>query len=260
MTSRSLEQRFGIITGTATGIGRAGAIRFASEGAKLITVDNDKVEGERTVQMVKELGGTAFFIHGDVGNPETIMQAVSAAKTEFGRLDLIWGNAGIGIFKSAPETTLEEWQRIWTVNVTGNFLLAKYGIPLIIESGGGTVVFTASVNAFIGDREWAAYCATKGAIVALARALAIDHASQGVRVNCVCPASTDTPLQEKWLKGRLHGDLTYEQAVLNDKKAHPLNRYATPEEVASAALFLSSNESSFSTGSALMVDGGLTAV
>ncbi len=138
MTSRSLDQRFGIITGTATGIGRAGAIRFASEGAKLITVDNDKVEGERTVQMVKELGGTAFFIHGDVGNTETIMQAVSAAKTEFGRLDLIWGNAGIGIFKSAPETTLEEWQRIWTVNVTGNFLLAKYGIPLIIESGGGS--------------------------------------------------------------------------------------------------------------------------
>lgn len=255
-----LAGRVGLLTGTATGIGRAGALRFAGEGARLVTLDLNAEEGQRTVDQVTEQGGEALFVHGDVGQESDVVSAMEAAESRFGPLDLLWGNAGMGIFKSAPETSMEEWQRIWGVNVTGNFLLAKHGIPRIAASGGGTVVFTASVNAFVGDRQWAAYCATKGAIVALARALAVDHASEGVRVNCVCPASTDTPLQEQWLKGRLFGDTTYDQAVRADQAAHLLDRYATPDEVASAALFLSCDDSSFSTGSALMVDGGLTAV
>lgn len=255
-----LQGRVGVLTGTATGIGRAGALRFAAEGASLVTVDSNAEEGRRTVEMVRAAGGSATFVHGDVAEETDILGAIETATSSYGALDLIWGNAGIGVFKSAPDTTAEEWERIWRVNVTGNFLLAKHGIPRLVEAGGGTVVFTASVNAFVGDRQWAAYCATKGAIVGLARALAVDHAAQGVRVNCVCPASTDTPLQEQWLRGRLAGDATYEQAVRTDQAAHLLDRYATPEEVASAALFLSSDESSFSTGSVLMVDGGLTAV
>jgi NAD(P)-dependent dehydrogenase (short-subunit alcohol dehydrogenase family) len=258
--TNKLHERVGILTGTATGIGRAGALKFASNGARLVTVDHNESEGMRTVAMIEEAGGHAVLVVGDVGDPETIREAVATAASRFGKLDLVWGNAGIGVYKSAPDTSLDEWEKIWRVNVTGNFLLAKYAIPQIAEAGGGTVVFTASVNAFVGDRQWAAYCATKGAIVALTRALAIDHAAQGVRVNSVCPASTDTPMQEDWLRGRLSGGATYEDAVRADQAAHLLDRYATPDEIAKAALFLSCDDSSFSTGSALLVDGGLTAV
>lgn len=258
MTGR-LVGRVGVISGTATGIGRAGAQLFAAEGASLVTVDANEAEGRRTVRAIETAGGTAVLVPGDIGDPAIVRAAMEEATTRFGKLDLIWGNAGIGVFKSAPATTLEEWERIWRVNVTGNFLLAKYGIEHLAAAGGGTIVFTASVNAFVGDRQWAAYCATKGAIVAFARALAVDHAGDHVRVNCVCPASTDTPLQESWLRGRLT-DGSYEDAVRADQAAHLLDRYATPAEVARAALFLSCSDSSFSTGSALMVDGGLTAV
>lgn len=255
-----LAGRVGVLTGTATGIGRAGALRFAREGASVVAFDSNAEEGQRTVDMVNEHGGRAQFVHGDVSSESDVVSAFTTATEVFGPVNLIWGNAGIGVFKTAPETSTEEWERIWNVNVTGNFLLAKHGIPHLVADGGGTVVFTASVNAFVGDRQWAAYCATKGAIVGFARALAVDHAADKVRVNCVCPASTDTPLQEQWLKGRLTAEGTYEQAVRADQAAHLLDRYATPEEVAAAALFLSSDESSFSTGSVLMVDGGLTAV
>ena len=259
MSGDRLAGRVGVLTGTATGIGRAGALRFAREGAAIVCIDSNAEEGQRTVDMVTKEGGRAEFVSGDVSIESTVVEAVDRASS-FGALDLVWGNAGMGVFKTAPETSMEEWERIWSVNVTGNFLLAKHGIPHLVANGGGTVVFTASVNAFVGDRQWAAYCATKGAIVGFARALAVDHAADHVRINCVCPASTDTPLQEKWLKGRLTGDGTYEQAVRADQAAHLLDRYATPDEVAAAALFLSSDESSFSTGSVLMVDGGLTAV
>lgn len=255
-----LSGRVGVLTGTATGIGRAGALRFAREGAAIVALDSNAEEGQRTVDLVTEQGGRAEFLHGDVSSEIDVVSAISRAAESFGPVNLLWGNAGMGVYKSATETSKEEWERIWNVNVTGNFLLAKHGIPHLVASGGGTVVFTASVNAFVGDREWAAYCATKGAIVGFARALAVDHAAEGVRVNCVCPASTDTPLQEQWLRRRLTADTTYEQAVRADQAAHLLDRYATPEEVAAAALFLSSDESSFSTGSVLMVDGGLTAV
>lgn len=254
-----LEGRVGLITGTATGIGRAGALRFAAEGARLITLDCNAVEGQHTVDLVTAAGGQAELVAGDVSDPETVRQAVELAVERYGKLDLVWGNAGIGVYRTAPDTSTAEWERIWRINVGGNFSLARFAIPKIIEAGGGTVVFTASVNAFVGDRAWAAYCATKGAVVGLARALAVDHASDGVRVNCVCPASTDTPMQEDWLRGRL-SDQTYEQAVRADQAAHLLDRYATPDEIAKAALFLSCDDSSFSTGSSLMVDGGLTAI
>ena len=258
--SGSLDGRVGLLTGTATGIGRAGARRFAAEGAAIVTLDQNAEEGVRTVAMIEAEGGTATFHHGDVSSESDVAEALELAASTYGRVDLLWGNAGMGIFHSAPDTSAKEWERIWNVNVTGNFWLAKHGIPHLVEAGGGTLVFTASVNSFVGDRLWAAYCATKGAIVALSRALAVDHAAQGIRVNCVCPASTDTPLQEQWLRARLTSGTSYEEAVRADQAAHLLNRYATPEEVAAAALFLSSAESSFCTGTTLMVDGGLTAV
>lgn len=252
-----LEGRVGLLTGTATGIGRAGALLFANEGAALVTMDTNEKEGKGTVAAIEDAGGQARFVSGDVSEPADVMRAVALAVDMHGKLDLVWSNAGVGVFKTVPETELDEWDHIVGVNLKGAYLVCKYAIPEIVRSGGGTIVITASVNSFVADRQWAAYCATKGGVLMLARAMALDHAPEGVRVNCVCPGSVDTALQESWLRAR--SSLTYTDAVAADQAAHPLGRYATAEEVARAALFLSCSDSSFTTGSAVMVDGGLTA-
>jgi NAD(P)-dependent dehydrogenase (short-subunit alcohol dehydrogenase family) len=184
--------------------------------------------------------------------------AVRATVRHFGRLDLLWANAGTGVAKTVPETTLEEWDRVLAVNLTGAFLLAKYGIPELAAAGGGTMVITGSANSFTADRSWAAYCASKGGLLMLCRALALDHAADGIRVNIVCPGSVTTPLHEEWLAGRPGGQ-TLAQTRDADRAAHPLGRFADPAEVARAALFLSCAESSFTTGAPLLVDGGVTA-
>lgn len=252
-----LDGRVGLLTGTATGIGRAGALLFAAEGAALVTMDVNEEAGRRTVADIEAAGGRATFVPGDVSRAADVQGAVATAVELHGKLDLAWSNAGIGVFKTVPETDEDEWDRIVAVNLKGAYLVGKYAIPEIIRAGGGTVVITASVNAIVADRKWAAYCATKGGVLMLARAMSLDHATDGVRVNCVCPGSVDTALQESWLRAR--SDLAYEDAVAADQAAHPLGRYATAEEVAQAALFLSCGDSSFTTGSALMVDGGLSA-
>jgi NAD(P)-dependent dehydrogenase (short-subunit alcohol dehydrogenase family) len=252
-----LQGRVGLLTGTATGIGHAGALLFAGEGAALVTMDINEEEGSRTAALIREAGGRAAFVRGDVSDPGDVQRAVATALEEFGKLDLVWSNAGVGVFKTVPDTDLDEWDRIVGVNLKGAYLVAKYAIPELIRAGGGTVVITGSVNSFVADRQWAAYCATKGGVLMLARAMALDHAPDGVRVNCVCPGSVDTALQESWLRAR--SGLPYADAVAADQAAHPLGRYAEPEEVARAALFLSCDDSRFTTGSAVMVDGGLTA-
>jgi NAD(P)-dependent dehydrogenase (short-subunit alcohol dehydrogenase family) len=252
-----LDGRVGLLTGTATGIGRAGATLFASEGAALVTLDNNEEEGRRTVEGIEKTGGRAVFVHGDVSKPADVERAVATAIDRYGKLDLVWSNAGVGVFKTIPETEIDEWDYIVGVNLKGAFLVGKYAIPELIRAGGGTVVITGSVNSFVADRQWAAYCATKGGVLMLARAMALDHAPENVRVNCVCPGSVDTALQERWLRAR--SGLAYSDAVAADQAAHPLGRYATAEEVARAALFLSCGDSAFTTGSAVMVDGGLTA-
>ena len=252
-----LDGRVGLLTGTATGIGRAGAALFASEGAALVTIDSNDEEGRRTAASIEQAGGRAAFVHGDVSNPDDVQRAVTTAVDLYGKLDLVWSNAGVGVFKTVPETGIEEWDRIVGGNLKGAYLVGKYAIPELIRAGGGTVVITGSVNSFVADRQWAAYCATKGGVLMLARAMALDHAPDNVRVNCVCPGSVDTALQEHRLRAR--SSLSYEDAVAADQAAHPLGRYATPEEVARAARFLSCSDSSFTTGSAVMVDGGLTA-
>src|ERR1700685_73399 len=248
-----LQGRVGLLTGTATGIGRAGALLFASEGAALVTLDNNQAEGERTAEEIRQAGGRVTFVHGDVSDPAGVQRAVAAGVAEYGKLDLVWSNAGMGVYKTVPDTDLDEWDRIVAVNLKGAYLVGKYSIPEIVKAGGGTVVITGSVNSFVADPQGAAYCATKGGGLVLAAALAPD----GVRVNCVCPGSVDTALQERWLRAR--SSLPYEEAVAVDQAAHPLGRYAEPEEVARTALFLSCDDSRFTTGSAVMVDGGLTA-
>lgn len=251
-----LQGRVGMITGTASGIGQAGALLFAREGASLVTMDVDEARGAATVAAITAAGGQALFVPGDVARAADVRRAVAAAIEAHGKLDLLWSNAGIPVFKTVVETTEEEWDRIVDVNLKGSFLVAKYGIPELLRAGGGTMVLTASISSFVGAPRWAAYCATKGGVLMLCRAMALDYAQQNVRINCVCPGSTDTALQEADMRSR---EKPYEEAVREDQAAHPMNRYATPEEVARAALFLSCDDSSFTTGSALSVDGGLTA-
>jgi NAD(P)-dependent dehydrogenase (short-subunit alcohol dehydrogenase family) len=256
MTGR-LEGRVGVITGGAGGIGRAGAVLFAAEGAALVLLDVDQRGGEATVGEIRAAGGKAELLAGDCADPDDVRTAVRAAVDAYGKLDLLWSNAGIGVSKTVPETSLEEWQRVVAVNLTGAFLLGKYGIPEMVRAGGGTMVITGSANSVAADRRWAAYCATKGGLLMLCRSMALDHAAEGVRVNLVCPGSVTTPLHEAWLRDRAPEG--YQRALEDDRAAHPMDRFATPEEVARAALFLSSQESSFTTGSALFVDGGVTA-
>lgn len=253
-----LHGRVGLITGIATGIGRTGAQIFAGEGASLVLMDVDEIRGAQTADLINAAGGQATFVLGDVSVASDVQHAVATAVTTYGKLDLVWSNAGMGVFKTVPETDEEEWDRIVDVNLKGGFLVCKYAIPELAKAGGGTVVLTGSINSFDAAPQWAAYCATKGGVLMLAKAMAIDHAPQNIRVNCVCPGSVDTKLQEDWLRNR-SGGTSYEEAVREDQAAHLLNRYATPEEVSKAALFLSCDDSSFTTGSAIMVDGGLNA-
>ena len=251
-----LDGRVGLITGVASGIGKAGALLFAREGAALTLFDVDPDGGATTAAEIEAAGGTATFVRGDVSVGADVQQAVSRTVARYGKLDLLWSNAGIPVFKTIVETSEQEWQRIVGVNLTGGFLVAKYGIPELIRAGGGTVLFTASISSFVGAKRWAAYCATKGGVLMLCRAMALDYAEHNIRVNCICPGSTDTPLQEADMRSR---DIPYEQAMREDAAAHPLNRLARPEEIAKSALFLSCDDSSFTTGSALIVDGGYTA-
>jgi NAD(P)-dependent dehydrogenase (short-subunit alcohol dehydrogenase family) len=256
--SGRLHGRVGLITGAASGIGAAGAALFAAQGAALILLDLDADRGQQVTDGVRAQGGRAEFMPGDASSAADVSRAVQLAVTTFGQLDLLWANAGIGVAKTVPEMTLDEWDRVLAVNLTGAFLLAKFGIPELAAAGGGTMVITGSANSFTADRSWAAYCASKGGLLMLCRALALDHASDGIRVNIVCPGSVSTPLHEAWLRGRPGGQ-PLDEVRAADQAAHPLHRFAHPGEVAQAALFLSCAESSFTTGSPLLVDGGVTA-
>jgi NAD(P)-dependent dehydrogenase (short-subunit alcohol dehydrogenase family) len=247
-----------VITGAASGIGAAGAGLFAAHGAALVLIDLDRTGGQRVADAITARGGRAVFVAGDVASPDDVAGAVRTAVREFGRLDLLWANAGTGVAKTVPGTTLAEWDRVLAVNLTGAFLLAKYGIPELAAAGGGTMVITGSANSFTADRNWAAYCASKGGLLMLCKALALDHAADGIRVNIVCPGSVATPMHEDWLASR-PGRGNVGQAREEDRAAHPLGRFAEPAEVARAALFLSCDDSSFTTGTPLLVDGGVTA-
>jgi 2-keto-3-deoxy-L-fuconate dehydrogenase len=255
-TRGRLEGRVALISGTATGIGAAGARLFAAEGAAVVTIDVNASQGERTVDDIVAAGGRALMVAGDVSDGEVVARAVRLAVATYGKLDLLWSNAAVQVFKDIVDTTEAEWDRLIDVNLKGAYQIVHHGIPELVKAGGGTVVITASVSSFISGERSAAYTASKAGLVGLARALALDHAKHSIRVNCIAPGATDTPLQEADMRAR---PMPYEEAVRADQEAHPLKRYATPLEVAKAALFLASNESSFTTGSTVFVDGGFTA-
>jgi NAD(P)-dependent dehydrogenase (short-subunit alcohol dehydrogenase family) len=252
-----LDGRVALITGMATGIGRAGAELFAAEGAAVVGLDVNEGVGTTVVDGITTSGGRATFLAGDVANGADVQRAVDAALHHYGGLDLLWGNAGIGVFKNVVDTTEDEWDRIVAINLKGAYLLAHLGLPHLVAAGGGTVVFTASVNSYVADTDWAAYCATKGGVLMLTKAIALDHAKDNVRANCVCPGSVDTPLLDAAFAVRASDPAA---AAAADVAQHPIGRIAQPIEIARAALYLSCDDSSYVTGTALVADGGFTAL
>jgi len=248
-----LNEKVAIITGGTSGIGLAVAKLFAKEGAKVVLAARNAAAGAQAVAEVTEGGGEAIFVPCDVTKATDCQEVVRVAMHKFGKVDLLFNNSGI-IFrnKDVVETSEEEWESSIGVMLTGTYLMSRFVIPEMAKSGGGSIINNSSIYGLIGGKGVAAYCAAKGGVTNLTRAMAIDHAAQNIRVNCICPGSVETPLLRQEMEEC--GGLEKMRPVFAAQ--HPLNRIASPEEVANTVLFLASDESSYVTGVALSVDGG----
>lgn len=240
------------VTGGCGGIGRAICARFAREGAKVIAADlagwEDAPDGVRVVSY-------------DVTSEDAARDGMARIDQHWGRLDVLVNAAGIEIEKTIEDTTLEEWRRSFAVNVDGMFLTSKYALPLLRKSDGASVINFGSYDGFIADPGLAAYCATKGAVHALTKAMACDHGPEGIRVNAVCPGYVDTPMLQSFFEGEGSGGgggtiETLKQAV---RDVHPTKTYGTPEDVANLVLWLASDEARYASGQLWVLDGGLSA-
>jgi len=249
-------EKVAIITGGTSGIGLAAAKLLSQEGARVVLFARDPLRGKEAVEQIVGSGGQAIFVAGDVSIAADCRRCVDAAVETYGRLDILFNNAGIiHVNRNLVDTSEEEWDATLNSNLKGTFLMSKYAIPQIAKNGGGAIVNNASIFGLVGGGGVAAYCAAKGGVINLTRAMAIDHAAQNIRVNCVCPGSVDTPLLEKEMDDLGGADLQRPKFA----SRHPMNRIATPEEIAHAVAYLASDEASFVTGIALPVDGGRAA-
>jgi NAD(P)-dependent dehydrogenase (short-subunit alcohol dehydrogenase family) len=248
------QDRSVLVTGAAGGIGRATAVQFAKEGARLTLSDRDTVRGEETLSAVRAVGGTAQFIYGDVVSEPFVQHLVDAAVKTYGRLDCAFNNAGIVGAELLPvdQSSLEAWQNVITVNLTSVFLCLKYETRAMLQTGGGAIVNTASALGQVAAPNMPAYCASKTAVVGLTRATALDYAKRNIRVNAVLPATIETPMTTG---GILVDAPELEQAL---RAWHPIGRFGQPDEVAAAVLWLASDKASFVTGHAMLIDGGST--
>lgn len=249
---RELEGKGALVTGAASGIGRAIALAFAHAGARVVLLDRDAARGTEAARAISERGGAALFVPCDVALASECARALEETAAFLGSLHLLVHSAGIIRRASIPETSEEEWDRVLAVNLKAAYLLGRHALPWMARSGGGAVIHIASGWGLRGGRSAAAYCASKGGLVTLTKAMALDHAPQNIRVNCICPGDIDTPMlrsEASQLGEPLDGFL--EQAA-----RRPLGRIGTPEDVAQAALYLASDAASFVTGAVLVVDGG----
>jgi NAD(P)-dependent dehydrogenase (short-subunit alcohol dehydrogenase family) len=249
-----LEDKVALITGAGSGIGRESAILFAAEGAKVVVVDINDGAGEETVQMIRKAGGDAIYVHADVSQEAGGEHMIRAAEEVFGHLHVLFNNAGIShaADDDAVHTAVDVWDLTMAVNVRGVFLGCKYGIPALRRAGGGSIINTASFVAILGAATpQLAYTASKGAVLAMTRELATIHARENIRVNALCPGPLRTELLMKYLD-------TEEKR--QRRLVHiPMGRFGEAKEMAKAALFLASDDSSFTTGATFLADGGITA-
>ncbi|MBI5290080.1 MAG: SDR family oxidoreductase [Chloroflexi bacterium] len=248
-----LKGKVAIVTGGSSGIGKAAAELFAEEGAVVVIADMCDAAGRAVTDGLASRGHTATFVHADVSREQDVQAMFTLALSQYGRLDVLFNNAGIlGDQAPTASATAENWDHVIAVNLRSVFLGVKYGIEAMLRGKGGSIINTASVAGLVGFGGFPAYCASKGGVVQLTRAAALEYATQGVRVNCLCPGIIDTPMALSFTHGN-------PDAVAALTQTEPLGRLGRPEEVAELALFLASDRSSFVTGAAIPVDGGFVA-
>ena len=250
-----LKGKSSLVTGAGSGIGRAIALTFAREGSSVVAADVNMDGAAETVREIQAEGGTAIGVAADVSASADVEHMVSAAIDRFQRLDILSNNAGVGSTEPAAETPDEVWDRVFAVNSRGTFLCCKHVLPHMLRSGSGVIVNMAAVAGLIGVKNRTAYCASKGAVISLTRSIAVDYVSQGIRCNCICPATVDSPWVDRLLASA--DDPISERASLEARQ--PMGRLGTTDEIAKAALYLASEDAAFMTGSSLVIDGGWTA-
>jgi NAD(P)-dependent dehydrogenase (short-subunit alcohol dehydrogenase family) len=247
-----LENKIALITGGNSGIGEATAILFAREGAKVVITGRDEGRGYEVAKKIAQEGGKAIFVRIDVRRAEECRHALQVAQRAFGSLDILFNNAGVFFPHTVLDCTEEEWDLQMDINLKGTFLMSKAALPGMIKQGRGVIINNSSGWGIAGGDSAVAYCASKGGVVLLTKAMAIDHGRQGIRVNCICPGDVDTPMLPEDAKMR---GLEWEDYLAGCAN-RPMGRIGTTDEIAKAALFLASDDSSFMTGAALVVDGG----
>jgi NAD(P)-dependent dehydrogenase (short-subunit alcohol dehydrogenase family) len=248
-----LKNKVAVVTGASSGIGAATARLFAGEGAVVIVADVIDVAGQGLVDELAKAGHCATFVHCDVSSEADVEAMIHLALSHYGRVDVLFNNAGIeGAQAPTADATIENWDRVIDINLKGVFLGLKHGIRAMLQNGGGSIINNASVAGLVGFPNISAYCASKGGVVQLTRTSALEYATQGIRVNCLCPGVIDTPMVERFTQGNREAEAQF-------VAMEPVGRVGRPAEVAELALFLASDRSSFLTGAIIPVDGGFVA-
>ena len=250
-----LKEKVSLITGAGSGIGRATALRFASEGATVVIADQNLQSAEKTQHLIQQVNGIGKAIALDVSQEQQVAEAITKAVEQFGRLDILHNNAGVSVLKPVTETTEADWDFLFGVNLKGMFFGCKHVIPHMVRQGGGVIINTASELAIVGQPLYSAYCATKGGVLAFTRALSVEWVSRGIRINAVCPGPIKTPMLQAEFD--IAADPTAEETATI--QSIPTGRLGTPEDIARVALFLASDDAEFVHGTAIIADGGRTA-
>jgi len=248
-----ISDKVALVSGGASGIGKACVKLLSTAGAKVAFLDIDTGRGIEVAKEINDQGGKALFIECDVSKDSSCREAVEQTVDHFGSIDILVNAAGIVTRASVLETSEADWDRIMSVNLKSVYMLSRYSIPQMEQVGGGIIINISSGWGLVGGKSAAAYCASKGAVVLLTKAMALDHGSQNIRVNCICPGDTDTPMLRSEAIGL---GIDYAQMVEESTKDRPLGRIGTPMDIAQAVLFFASNASAYITGSVLVVDGG----